>query len=367
MGLKIAYDAKRAFANRRGLGNYSRDVIRLMTTFAPENEYILFGRPTPLCDASRTRVVSPQGLWRLCPSLWRSFGCLSQLDGVDIYHGLSGEMPFGIHRKPVKTLVTMHDAIFMRYPELYSTTYRLLFARKVQYACDHADLIIAISEQTKKDIIDFFHADERKIRVVYQGCNNRFREPVSDARMAQVRQQYNLPPRYILTVGAIEPRKNLRNLIEAMSVAQIDLPLIAVGGQSAYAAQMAELAKQRGVDLRFLHGLPFEDLPAVYKAAELFCYPSIFEGFGIPILEAMCIGTPVLTSTGSCFSETGGDAALYADPLDAEEIGAQLTRILTDETLRETMRAKGKEQAEKFTDEKVANHLIQVYHELCAS
>ena len=121
------------------------------------------------------------------------------------------------------------------------------------------------------------------------------------------------------------------------------------------------------MDLRFLHGLPFEDLPAVYKAAELFCYPSIFEGFGIPILEAMCIGTPVLTSTGSCFAETGGDAALYADPLDAEEIGAQLTRILADETLRDDMRTKGKEQAEKFTDEKVANHLIQVYHELCVS
>lgn len=364
MGLKIAYDAKRAFANRRGLGNYSRDVIRLMTTFAPENEYILFGRPTPLCDAPRTRVVSPHGLWRICPSLWRSVGCLSQLNGIDIYHGLSGEMPFGIHRQPVKTVVTMHDAIFMRYPELYSTTYRHLFARKVQYACDHADLIIAISEQTKQDLLTFFHADERKIRVVYQGCNNRFREPVSDARMAQVRQQYDLPSRYILTVGAIEPRKNLRNLIEAMSLAKIDLPLIAVGGQSAYAAQMAELAKQRGVDLRYLHGFPFEELPAVYKMAELFCYPSIFEGFGIPILEAMCIGTPVLTSTGSCFAETGGDAALYADPLDAEEIAHQLRRILSDEALRNEMRTKGFQQADRFTDDKVANNLISVYNNL---
>ena len=365
--MKIAYDAKRAFANRRGLGNYSRDVIRLMLHYAPQNDYFLFGKPSLLCHTGDAHIVSPEGVWRLCPSLWRSYGCLNDMDGIDIYHGLSGELPFGIHRLPLKTVVTMHDAIFMRYPDLYSAGYRRLFARKVQYACDHADLIIAISEQTKQDLIDFFHADERKIRVVYQGCNNRFREPVSDARMAQVCQQYNLPSRYILTVGAIEPRKNLRNLIEAMSLAKINLPLIAVGGQSAYAAEMAELAKQRGVDLRLLHGLPFEDLPAVYKAAELFCYPSIFEGFGIPILEAMCIGTPVLTSTGSCFAETGGDAALYADPLDAEEIGAQLKRILTDSVLQETMRAKGKEQAEKFTDEKVANHLIQVYHELCVS
>lgn len=361
MGIKIAYDAKRAFANRRGLGNYSRDVIRLMTTYAPDNEYVLFGQPTPLCNTSHTQVVRPQGLWRLCPSLWRSYGCLSQLDGIDIYHGLSGELPFGIHRKPVKTVVTMHDAIFMRYPELYSVGYRRLFARKVQYACDHADLIIAISEQTKRDMIDFFHADEAKIRVVYQGCNNRFREPVSEERMAQVRQLYNLPSRYILTVGAIEPRKNLRNLIEALSIAHIDLPLIAVGGQSTYAAQMVELAKQRGVDLRYQHGLPFEDLPVVYKMADVFCYPSIFEGFGIPILESMCIGTPILTSTGSCFAETGGNAALYADPLQPNDIARQLTRILSDNSLREDMRTKGFQQAALFTDDKVAHNLISIY------
>ena len=364
--MKIAFDAKRAFANKRGLGNYSRDVIRLLTTFAPENEYVLFGVPTPLCPVGSARVVSPQGLWRFFPSLWRSFGCLSQLNDIDIYHGLSGELPFGIHRKAVKTVVTMHDAIFMRYPELYSPGYRRLFARKVQYACDHADLIIAISEQTKQDLMAFFHAEEAKIHVVYQGCNNRFREPVSESRMEQVRRRYNLPFRYILTVGTIEPRKNLRNLIEAISTAHIDLPLVAVGGKSAYAAQMAELAKQRGVDLRYLHGLPFENLPAIYKMADVFCYPSLFEGFGIPILEAMCIGTPVLTSTGSCFAETGGKAALYADPLQPEQIGAQLSRILADENLRETMRKRGFEQADRFTDEKVAKNLISIYNNLKA-
>ena len=367
MGLCIAYDAKRAFANKRGLGNYSRDVIRLMRTYAPENDYLLFGIPSPLCEAHYEQVVRPQGLWRLCPALWRSFGCIRQMDGVDIYHGLSGELPFGIHRTNVKTVVTMHDAIFMRYPELYSAGYRRMFARKVAYACAHADLIIAISEQTKRDMMTYFGADESKIRVVYQGCNNRFREPVTEAQMTQVRAQYNLPAHYVLTVGAIEPRKNLSHLIEAMSAASIDLPLVVVGGQSTYAEQMAALAKQRGVQLIFQHHLPFADLPAVYAGADVFCYPSIFEGFGIPILESMCIGTPVVTSTGSCFAETGGDAALYADPMRPEQIGAQIKRVLTDAALRQTMITKGHEQADRFTDEKVANHLIQVYHELCAS
>lgn len=365
--MRIAFDAKRAFANRRGLGNYSRDVLRLVEQYAPENEYVLFGCPTGSFDPGEAKVVAPRGLWRWFPSLWRSFGCLSSLEGIAIYHGLSGEMPFGIHRTNVKTVVTIHDAIFIRYPELYSATYRWLFTRKVQYACDHADLIIAISEQTKRDIIEFFHADERKIRVVYQGCNNRFREPVSAQRLEEVRQRYALPDRYLLAVGAIEPRKNLQRLIEAMSIARIDLPLVAVGGKSAYAEELAKCAKERKVDMRFLHNLPFEDLPAVYKGATLFCYPSIFEGFGIPILEAMCVGTPVLTSTGSCFAETGGDAALYADPVNPKEIAAQLTRILSDEALQKQMIAKGHEQAERFTDERVARNIYQVYTELCES
>ena len=358
--LRIALDAKRAYHNHRGLGNYSRDMIRLLTTFAPEHEYLLFAKPTDRYSFPHTRTVAPKGLWALLPSLWRSYGCLNDLDGVDIYWGLSGELPVGIHRKPLKKVVTIHDAIFLRYPELYSASYRRLFTRKVQYACDHADLIIAISEQTKRDIIDFFHADERKIQVVYQGCNNRFREPVTSDQTAQVKAQYNLPQRYILTVGAIEPRKNLSRLIEAMSLAHIDLPLVAIGGQSAYALQMAQWAQEKGVHLQMIHNLPFESLPAVYKAAEVFCYPSIFEGFGIPILEAMCIGTPVLTSTGSCFAETGGEAALYADPYQPAEIGEQLNRILSDTALQETMRSKGFAQAQKFTDEQVAKNLINI-------
>ena len=365
--MTIAFDAKRAFANKRGLGNYSRDVIRLMAQYAPQNAYVLFGTPSPLFDPGQARVVSPQGLWRGFPALWRSRGCLEAMEGIDIYHGLSGELPFGIHRKGVKTVVTIHDAIFIRYPQLYSAGYRKMFTKKVQYACEHADLIIAISEQTKRDILEFFHADERKIRVVYQGCNNRFRESVSADCLAKVKAHYDLPEQYVLTVGAIEPRKNLKNLIEAMSIAHIEMPLIAVGGKSKYADEMADLARMRGVDLRYLHNLPFEDLPAVYKGANVLCYPSIFEGFGIPILEAMCIGTPVLTSTGSCFAETGGDAALYADPLDAGSIARQLQSILTDETLRQTMIEQGHQQADKFTDEQVANHLIQVYNELCES
>lgn len=334
--MKIAYDAKRYFHNSRGLGNYSRDVVRLIQTFAPDWEISLIDKT----------------------GLSRSF---MRVPNCDIYHGLSGELPFACHRK-YKTVVTIHDAIFIRYPELYSPTYRWLFTQKVKYACRVADLIIAISEQTKRDLVNFFHADESKIRVVYQGCNNRFRESITNEQIANVKKQYGLPDRYLLDVGAIEPRKNLKNLIKAIHEAKMDIPLVAIGGKSKYALQCNALAEELGVHLVLKHDIPFADFPAIYKGAPVLCYPSVFEGFGIPILEAMCVGTPVLTSTGSCFAETGGDAALYADPYNPSQIGEQLQRILTDELLRQQMVEKGYKQADKFTDEEVAANLIEAYH-----
>jgi len=334
--MKIAFDAKRYFHNQRGLGNYSRDVVRLMRTYAPDWQL---------------ELVDKSGLAR---SFMRVPVC-------DIYHGLSGELPFGIGRSSCKSVVTMHDAIFIRYPYLYSPTYRWLFTQKVKYACQVADCIIAISEQTKRDMVDYFHADERKIQVVYQGCSNLFRQPVSEEQIQVVREKLNLPEVYLLDVGAIEPRKNLHNLIRAMASKHIDLPLVAMGGHSKYADEAAILAKQLGVTLLLRHQVPFADFPAIYKGALALCYPSVFEGFGIPILEAMCVDTPVLTSTGSCFAETGGDAALYANPLDVEQIGEQLSRIINDNHLREEMVAKGKVQAERFSDQAVAKHLRQVY------
>lgn len=336
--MRIVFDAKRYFHNSRGLGNYSRDVVRLIREYAPDWEVVLMDKS----------------------GLSRSF---MNIPPCDIYHGLSGELPFTVGRSQARSVVTMHDAIFIRYPELYSPTYRWLFTQKVRFACKAADTIIAISEQTKRDMIEFFHADESKIRVVYQGCSNIFRQPVSAEQIAEVKKKYDLPENYLLDVGAIEPRKNLKNLIQAMAAAKIDLPLVAIGGHSKYADEAAVLAQQSGVTLLLRHGVTFADFPAIYKGAEVLCYPSIFEGFGIPILEAMCVGTPVLTSTGSCFAETGGEAALYANPLDIEEIGVQLNRILTNNHLRQEMVAKGAVQANRFTDEQVAKNLIRVLQE----
>lgn len=368
--MNISFDAKRAFHNNRGLGNYSRDVIRLLSTFFPENSYYLLNPKhnsnslyTPPTGAKE--IFPDSFFYKQFPGLWRSKGCLKDIISLksDIYHGLSQELPAGIHKTDVKTVVTMHDAIFIRYPELYDSLYRKVFIQKNIYSCKSADKIIAISEQTKSDFIEFFNADPKKIEVVYQGCNNIFRVESVPTVLGNTRKKYGLPENFLLNVGAIEKRKNLETIIRALHIGKIDMPLVVIGNKTSYLDEVKEIIAhlQLQNQVIFLHNIPTEDLPPIYQAASLFIYPSRFEGFGIPILEALCTGTPVLTSRGSCFEETGGDAARYVNYDDAEEMANEINIILSDDALRKQMIAKGHAHAENFTDDKIANNLMRVY------
>ena len=371
--MKIAFDAKRAFHNHRGLGNYSRDVIRLLSTYFPENEYYLMNPKEknnikfPINE--NTKVIYPESFfYKYNSSYWRSSGCISQLKRIqsDIYHGLSQELPYGIHKTGIKTVVTMHDAIFVRYPELYDFFYRKMFVKKNQYSCKVADKIIAISEQTKQDFIDFFDAEPAKVEVVYQGCNNIFREKISEETISSVKNKYNLPDNFLLNIGAIEKRKNLETIIRSIHIGKIVLPLVVIGGKSSYLEEIKSLIAELKLEkqILFLHHVETKDLPAIYKMSELFIYPSMFEGFGIPILEAICVGTPVITSKGSCFKETGGESTIYVDYNNAEEMSFEINRVLSDHVLSENMIEAGLKHADLFTDDKVASNLIKVYNNL---
>lgn len=367
--MTITYDAKRAYHNRRGLGNYSRDLIRLMTQFAPENTYNLLNpsvkNSIALPYATDINEITPSGLWQCIPSLWRSFGCINSIKELhtDIYHGLSGELPYGIHKPGCRKIVTIHDAIFMRNPQQYSATYRQTFLQKCRYACRAADTIVAISEQTKRDCIRYFGADEQKIQVIYQGCNNRFRKTVSPEERKQVLQQYDLPEQYLLYIGAIEPNKNICNLIRALHHAKIDLPLLIVSLPSKYAENITALAKELKVKTEIRYNIPFTDFPAIYQQAHAFALMSYFEGFGIPVLEAVCSHTPVIAASGSCLEETGGDAALYAKPDDIENIAEQLKLVINDQTTRNRLIKASDAQAAKFTDQAIADRLLQLYQQ----
>lgn len=370
--LTIAYDAKRAFLNYRGLGNYCRTLFAQMVQYYAQNHYLLCtpkdkGLYPWLTQAPLERVLPDGILWRIAPSLWRRYGIKHALKGrsVDIFHGLSQELPAGIEQLGCKTIVTMHDAIFMRYPELYSATYRSSFIRRNESACRRADLIVAISEQTKRDYMTFFGVEENRIRVVYQGCNEVFWNPVSGQRMEEVISRYQLPPSYVLSVGALEERKNQTRLIESMAAAQIDMPLVLIGrGNPQRIQTLRDTARHYGVDLRIVTNACTEDMPALYRGASVFAYPSLFEGFGIPILEAARCQVPIVTSTGTCFEEIADKGALYVDPTQVGAIGEAIRKTLEDTDATKRRVALAVTNTEKFRAERIAQNMMQVYQSI---
>ncbi len=375
----IGFDAKRAAQNRTGLGNYSRFVISGLNQFAPDVRQVLYV-PNPrrtealggIGELPRVELRSPGGLWQAARSAWRTWGITSRLekDGVQLYHGLSGELPLNIRRAAgVRSIVTIHDLIFLRYPELYKAIDRKIYEYKFRRACEQADRIIAVSEQTKRDVISFFGTAAEKIGVVYQGCDEQFRHTASEELRQEVRHAYQLPERYILYVGSIEERKNLGLLAEAMSmVKDRDVQVVAVGRRTPYADSVQEEVEYFGLAQRFrmISGVPFRHLPALYQQAAVFVYPSIFEGFGIPMLEALCSGTPAIGCTGSCLEEAGGPSSLYVDPYDADKLAKALDSVLEDAELRERMIAEGRKHASRFEMEPLTHQLCAEYARLLA-
>ena len=370
--MNIGFDAKRALFNRSGLGNYSRSTIRLLSLFYPENKYYLF---TPknskdLFQPSGNQfIIEPEpGIPALFPSIWRTWGIHRQIKNqkTDIYHGLSNELPWSIKKTGIKSVVTIHDLIFLRFPEYYQVIDRQIYFFKFRHACRVADRIIATSEATKADIITFFGTDPQKIEVVYQTCDPVFSVLVSEEIKAEVRKKYELPEKFILYLGTIEKRKNALTLIKAYLNTNSNIPLLIAGKPTAYLSEINDFLKQNpaGNSIIFRHTIESADLPALYQSASLFIYPSVFEGFGIPILEALYSGVPVVTSTGSCFAETGGDAALYCDPYDVQQMSMCISKVLIDPDARESMIKKGFAHASKFDEVNVASNLMKVYQNL---
>ena len=373
--MRIGFDAKRAFYNSTGLGNYSRDSIRILSLLYPENDYFLY---TPkakenkqisfLKNKKNILVRTPSSfVGNLFKKYWRNKNIIKDIvqDEIDIYHGLSHEIPLGIEKTNIKSVVTIHDLIFIRYPHLFSSIDRKIYHKKFQSACKRANKIIAISHQTKNDIIEFFGTDENKIEVVYQGCNNVFQSKISKKRIEEICKKYNLPEKFILNVGTIEERKNLLTILKSIK----ELPkqhLVVIGNGKEYKNKCLQYIREHNLQDRvsFLSGIELEEIAAIYQKSEIMIYPSVFEGFGIPILEALFSKTPVITSQGGCFSETGGEHSIYINPLSVSEITSAITKITTDTNLRNTMIEKGYNYAQNFTDKKVAENLQKIYTSL---
>lgn len=370
--IRIGFDAKRATQNFTGLGNYSRFVIYNMAKLYPKNLYELFspkiivkqpeieGLPNIkfiLKKESRTRVRF----------LWRSFGIKKDIkrENIEIYHGLSNELPFGIWKTKAKSIVTIHDLIFLKFPKFYKPVDRIIYRIKAKYACRVADKIIAVSECTKKDIIHYFNINPDKIEVVYQGCSDVFKNQIREEQKQLVKEKYNLPERFILSVGSIEERKNILLIVKALKQLP-EIHFVAIGRFCKYAGEVQEYADKNGLSDRvhLRKNIPKEDLPAIVQSSDIFIYPSVYEGFGIPIIEALNSRIPVIAATGSCLEEAGGPHSIYVNPNDDKELAYQIKRILTDGALRKTMIEEGLEYVKRFTDEKCSENLMNVYNKI---
>jgi glycosyltransferase involved in cell wall biosynthesis len=281
-------------------------------------------------------------------------------DGVSVYHGLSGELPTGLHKAGIRSVVTIHDLIFMRHPEYYHWLDTKIYEWKFRQALREADRIIAISERTRQDIIELGgeqYAD--RISIIYQSFAPRFSTAVSAEKKAEVRNRYQLPQRFILNVGTIERRKNLAVAAEAVDLLPQDIHLVAVGRQTDYVHQLPHSDR-----LHLLSGVPDSDLAAIYALAEAFVYPSRYEGFGIPIIEAISCGLPVVTCTGSCLEEAGGPDSLYVDPDDEQAMAAAIRQVLKGAEGREQRISRSQQYIRRFEGNDVAGQVFELYQSL---
>lgn len=370
--MKIGFDAKRAFNNPAGLGNFSRNTICALSRQFPNDKYFLFhpGNKNPLftSPANSTEIKPESFWWKAMKNVWRTFHIsklVLELD-LDIYHGLSHELPVRIEKSNVKTLVTIHDLIYLRHPEYYPQIDREIYFRKFRHACKVADKVHAISEQTKQDLMTFFFVPEEKIKVIYQSVNPVFFERAEDSQKQVLRRKYQLPEKFILSVGTIEPRKNLLGLLEGMILSKTYIPVVVVGKLTDYQQKVIKFIESdlNRLDVFFLPRIQDAELAALYQMAEVLVYPSFFEGFGLPVAEAQASGCPVITSQTSSLPEVGGDAALYVNPEKPEDIGKTLATLLADKKMRESLVSKGIINAQRFTPANFARHLKKLYNSL---
>lgn len=368
--MRIGFDAKLAFNNYGGLGNYSRYVISNICRFYPENDCFLY---TPgisdeelFTQPEGSHIKKPGGPFKPSPYYWRSYRLTQKLnnDNIQLYHGLGNQLPYGIHRSTVRPVITIHDLIYLEHPERYKRLDRTIFKSKVKYGVKAAARIIAASKQTKEDIIRLLDVEDERIKVVYQGCHRQFYHRVSPEKISFTRQQFALPSSYLLYVGTIEERKNLLKIIEALYHGQIDIPLVVVGRKTSYFHQVKLFIESKGIkNIHFLDQVQVTDLPAIYQASQGFIYPSSYEGFGIPILEALNSGVPVITSGGGCLEETAGKGGILIDPENREEMIGAMKQILDDSALRDRLIREGGAHALKFREEQTIPSLYKVYLE----
>jgi glycosyltransferase involved in cell wall biosynthesis len=371
--MRVAIDARKL--HDFGIGTYIRNLLRHLARIDAETEYVL------LCHDRDMGVAADLGPnFRTVLETSPNYSFREQVhvpwvlrrEQPDVFHAPHYVLPTAIRRRSV---VTIHDCIHLMFPQYLPNRAAYGYARATMWSAAHrSDCILTVSEASKRDILHFFNLPADKIVVAYNAIEERFWREPADEDIARVRERYQLDHAFILYVGNIKPHKNLVRLIEAFDglrrLGFDDLKLLIIGDEISKlpALRRAVHGHKLHKHVRFLGYQPDDTLAVLYRLAALFVFPSLYEGFGLPPVEAMASGTPVVTSNVSSMPEVTGDAAVLVDPYDVESIVDGMRRVLTDPTLAAEMRRKGVLRAREFSWERSVAQTHQVYQRVgCAS
>ena len=368
--MKIGFDAKRLYANPTGLGTYSRTLFNRLTEFYPDENYKLFIHKKFYDQTlfkypyfTQNTIISDH----FNDKVWRKKAIAEdiQKNQIQIFHGLSNELP--ALKNDVRKVVTIHDVIFKKLPKTFSLFDRTIYNYKTQEALNLADAVIAVSQQTKEDILEYFKVDESKIHLIYPTWNKEYEHDCTYALKEEFIEKFDLPRDFILYVGSISKRKNFITLLKAMALPEnSDKNLVVVsGGGDEYNDALSFIYEKKLEDrIFFLNNILWYELPIIYHISQGLVYPSFYEGFGLPVLEALVCGKPAITSNISSMPEVGGDACIFIDPKNVEELSNAINFIYYNLSLAEEIKYKAVAQIQKFHPEKITRQLYQLYETL---
>jgi glycosyltransferase involved in cell wall biosynthesis len=371
--MRITLDLSPYVHRHAGLGRYAGELAAALQRIAPQHEYVGLYHATraiplegELCHLKTARVPLDAKPWRM--SVLLAYYARVHMDRWlpqgDVFHATDHLLP---PLKNARAVFTIHDLIFRFFPEYHLPLNRWFLGLMLPKFMQRADAVIAVSEHTRRDVMKLMGVPGEKITVIYEGVHSSFRPVENRPELERVRALYQLPARFILFFSTIEPRKNLVTLLDAYAALlrqDSNAPPLVVAGRKGWLYQETlQHIRDLGLSerVRLTDWIANADVPALLNLAEVFVYPSLYEGFGLPPLEAMACGTPVIASNASSLPEVVGNAGILVEPRDAPGLAQALTRVLRDDALRHELRAKGLEQAARFTWERAARETLAVY------
>jgi glycosyltransferase involved in cell wall biosynthesis len=367
--VRIGIDARKL--HDFGIGTYIRNLVRQLAHLDQQTEFVLLSRPDDApwlrtLGANFRPVAETAGNYSLTEQL--KIPIALRREGVTLFHAPHYVLPPLV---PCRSVVTIHDCIHLMFPQYLPNKLAFGYARaSIATAARRATRVLTVSESSKRDLLRFVDLQPEKVDVIYNAYDPQFAVEPDEESVIRVRERYQLHDEFVLYAGGVKPHKNLERLIEAFHLVRnrgLDhLKLVLIGDEISKYASLRRAVHRHQLHkyVRFLGHLPEDKLAVMYRLAGVFVFPSLYEGFGLPPLEAMASGTPVVTSNVSSLPEVAGDAAVLVDPYDPEAIADGIYRVLSDECLRRSLRAKGLARARQFSWESSVRRVRAIYQEV---